>query len=285
MNRWHLVALLVSALTLSGCVAMTCWSTCAAHSHNSSSLVDFLFPDGKVPIATEQPQLSIPLRVGLGFLPSVNTSGAGLDEAHQQELLERIRQRFMSRRFVSDIVLVPDYYLATHRGFAGLEGVQRLYDLDVIALVSFDQETILDQNDWSLAYLTIVGAYVVKGNRHDVSTLVDLAVVDPRTRKLIIRAGGADLRHGNTTLVEANRETHAANITGFSAATNLMIDHFDHELSRFEADVKSGTAPVRVLSKNTGDNVRGGGGALGGSCIGLLLLAVVRRAASQQVEE
>ncbi|MGC1459767.1 MAG: rhombotarget lipoprotein [Steroidobacteraceae bacterium] len=280
MNKGFAVLLALGTLALAGCVNLPCLPYCGGHAHSSSSLVDFLYPGRLPPPATEQPQLKIPLRVGLAFLPSANAQAAGLDEAQKETLLERIKQRFASRKFVTDIVVLPDYYLSGHRGYAGLNGVQRLYGVDVIALVSFDQETHLDQNNWSLAYLTIVGAYVVKGSRHDVSTLVDLAVVDPESRQLIIRAGGTDVRHGNTTLIDAARKARETDITGFDAATDQMIEHFDAALSKFEADVRSGTAPIRVVSKNA-TGAPGGGGALGGGFIGLLLLAVARRAASQ----
>jgi rhombotail lipoprotein len=282
MNKGTLVALAANALLLSGCAIIAPLRNTQVHSRNSSSLVEFLYPDGHLPApATERPQLPIPLRVGLAFLPSSNAQGAGLDQAHQEALLERIKQHFASRRFVSDIVLVPDYYLAGQRGYAGLDGIKHLYGLDVIALVSFDQETHLDQTDWSLAYLTIVGAYVVKGSRHDVSTLIDLAVVDPATRQLLIRAGGTDLRHGNATLIDADRQAREADLLGFSAATDQMIGHFDAALLKFEADVRSGTAPVRVVSKNAVGGSGGGGGAIDDAFIGLLLAALAIRAASQ----
>ena len=283
MNKGILVGLAASTVLVAGCANIGYLPDTFVHSHNSSSLVDFLYPDGHVAATSaERPQLAIPLRVGLAFLPSANAQGTGLDEAHKEALLERIKQRFASRRFVSEIALLPDYYLAGHRGFAGLDGIKRLYGLDVIALVSFDQETHLDQNEWSLAYLTIVGAYVVKGNRHDVSTLIDLAVVDPESRQLVIRAGGTDLRHGNTTLIDAGRQTREANITGFSAATDQMIDHFDAALTKFEADVRSGTAPIRVVSKNAGGSGGGGGGAIDAVCIAALLVALAQRAAAQR---
>jgi rhombotail lipoprotein len=283
VNKGLLVGLAASALALTGCADIACTPGCGTAVHRSSSLLDFLYPDGKPPAAPAgRVQLAIPLRVGLAFLPSANSQGAGLDEAHKQELLERIKQHFASRQFVTEIVLIPDYYLAGRQGFAGLDGIRRLYGVDVVGLVSFDQETHLDPNDWSLAYFTIVGAYVVKGSRHDVVTLVDLAVVDPQTRQLVIRAGGTDLRHGNTTLIDAGREIREANITGFGAATNQMLDHFDTALAQFEADVRSGTAPVQVVSKNAVAGSRGGGGALDGALLSLLLLALARRAVSRR---
>lgn len=283
MNKGLVVGLAASALVVAGCADIGCLPNCTSYSHNSSSLVDFLYPDGRVPApSTERPQLAIPLRVGLAFLPSANAQAPGLDAAHKEELLDRIKQRFARRKFVTEIVVIPDYYLTGRRGFAGLDGIRRLYGLDVVALVSFDQQTHLDQNEWSLAYLTIVGAYMVKGSRHDVATLVDLAVIDPLTRQLVIRAGGTDLRHGNTTLIDADRQTREANLTGFSAATDQMIEHFDAALLAFEAEVRSGTSPIRVVSKNAGGS--GGGGALDEVFIGLLWLTLALRAASQRQE-
>lgn len=282
MRYLSLTALAATSLMLTGCADITCLPHCASRVHNSSSLVDFLYPDGRAAAAqSERPQLTIPLRVGLAFLPSANGLSAGLDPAQKGQLLERIKQRFASRPFVTEIVLVPDYYLIGQRGFAGLDGVQRLYGLDVMALVSFDQETHVEANDWSLAYLTIVGAYMVKGSRHDVSTLVDLALVDPKTRQLIIRAGGTDVRHGSSTLIDTNRKSREADIDGFNAATNQMIEHFETALTQFEANVRSGAAPITVVSRSGSDNPgKGGGGALGTGIIGVLLLAVARRCAA-----
>jgi len=59
-----------------------------------------------------QPQPHLPLRVGLSFLPGNGREAEGaLDAAHKEALLEEIRQRFVSRKFVADIVVIPDCYL------------------------------------------------------------------------------------------------------------------------------------------------------------------------------
>lgn len=263
---------------LSGCADLGCMPNCNSHSRNSSSLVEFLYPHGSAPPQQNViPQLRIPLRVGLAFLPSNNFDATGgLDAAHQEALLERIRQRFSSRKFVAEIVVIPDYYLQGHRGFEGLEGVQRLYGVDLMALVSYDQVVHTDENNWSLGYLTIVGAYVLKGSRHDVSTLVDLAVVDPVSHSLVLRAGGTSTSHGNTTLIDAARDTRSAAADGYNAATGEMIEHFDTALTKFESDVRSGNAPVQVIRKT--DAARPGSGSGGGALdwpFILVLLALI----------
>lgn len=253
---------LIMLVHLTACANLTCMPNCQRHAQNSTSLVDFLYPNGTPPPREDaQPQLHLPLRVGLAFLPSYGAEAeAGLDAAHKEALLEEIRQRFTSRRFVAEIVLIPDYYLRGKRGFDGLEGVQRLYGIDLMALVSYDQVIHEDDNDWSLGYVTIVGAYVLKGTRHDVSTLVDLAVVDPATHSLVLRAGGFDNRHGNSTLIRENQQMRDTARDGFTAATEQMIEHFDGALTRFEADVHEGKANVKVVSDH--GKPTGGGGSL-----------------------
>jgi len=268
----------VAAFMLSGCAALDALMfghTAPGQSHNSSSLVEFLYPNGATPPAQNQiPELRVPLRVGLAFLPTQN--GAGPTAVQREELMERIRQRFADRKFVTEIVTIPDYYLRNSRGFEGLQGVQRLYSIDIMALVSYDQVTNMDENDWSLGYLTIVGAYVLKGNHHDVATLVDLAVVDPVTQSLILRAGGTDSRNRNTTLVDQDREVRESGAASFASATTQMIDNFDLALTKFEADVRAGKANVRVAQRASTPG-RGGGGSFGPSALGVLMILLAAR--------
>src|SRR5579862_2425465 len=247
---------------------------------SSSSLVSFLYPGGAEPPRENSiPQLHVPLRVGLAFLPSRgDPSDSGPDAALKAQLLERVRALFSDRKFVSEITIIPDYYLGAEKGFAGLESLQRLYSLDVVALVSYDQVMHQDENAWSLGYLTIVGAYVLKGNRYQLSTLVDLAVVDPATHSLILRAGGVDSGHGNTTLIDLSAEARTSASAGFEAASGQMIEHLDAALADFEKEVRSGHAHVQVVAKSGA----GGSGAFSWpSLLALLPLALwrARRAA------
>lgn len=283
MRAGVVICCAILAAGSSGCALLgesLCAPHCESRTHNSSSLVTFLYPNGnEPPPADSTPELHLPLRVGLAFLPSGGPAAA-LDAAHQQELLERIRQRFNQRSFVREIVVIPDYYLRGNRGFEGLQGVQRLYNIDLMALVSYDQVTHEENNNWSLGYLTIVGAYLLKGNSHDLATLVDLAVVDPTTRSLVIRAGGVDTRQGSSTLIDEARESREAASAAFSAATDQMIANFDAALTQFESDVRAGRANVRVVHKDGGPRggATGGAGALQWPWLLLLLPLVALRA-------
>lgn len=267
-RSWWVGGLAAAGMLLSGCSVM-CWPDCARqlHSASSSSVVAFLYPHGAPPPTDSIPELHVPLRVGLAFLPTRGNPST-LDEAHKEQLLEQIRARFASRKFISQIVIIPDYYLADRglagrSGFEGLEGVQRLYGVDLMALVSYDQVTHVDDNNWSFGYVTIVGAAILKGTSHDVSTLIDLAVVDAPSHSLVLRAGGTDTHHGTATLVQEDREAREAGVAGFTAATTQMIEHFDSALTQFEADVRTGRANVRIVSRSgvMQTSSSGGGGA------------------------
>jgi rhombotail lipoprotein len=275
-------AIIVLCVGLGGCadLAPLCLS-CHSEAHNSSSLVGFLYPHGAEPPARDQiPELHLPLRVGLTFLPQSNPGpSTGLDAAQREVLLDRIREHFRSRKFVSEIVVIPDYYLTGARGFESLQGVQRLYNIDLMALVSYDQVTNQDVNAWSIAYWTIAGAYLVKGSRYDVATLVDLAVIDPATRSLVLRAGGTDTRHGNATMIAQRSELRASSNDGFSAATNQMMEHFDQALDKFQSDVHAGTANVRVVRSSDSAASQGGAGAFAWLELLLLLPFAVTRVA------
>ncbi len=142
----------------------------------SSSLVDYLYPDGQEPPKPEDsiPQLQVPMRVGLAFVPGYQPSDApGLSEADKIALLEKVRGVFIDQDFIADIVVIPDTYLRSSRGFQGLEQVSRLYQLSVIALVSYDQVATSSDTSAAFLYWTIVGAYTIEGTKNEVRTFVD----------------------------------------------------------------------------------------------------------------
>ncbi|MGH8253945.1 MAG: rhombotarget lipoprotein, partial [Steroidobacteraceae bacterium] len=251
-------------MQLSACTSLDmlgCGSACAArrsHTDGSSSLVEFLYPKGEAPPTQNSvPQLTLPLRVGLAFLPARNGgSGLGPDPAQRQELLQSVADRFSTRRFINNVVIIPDYYLQP--GGASLESLQRLYQVDVLALVSYDQIGYESDLNKSWTYLTIIGAFVVNGTRNEASTLVDLAVVEPKSRSLLLRAGGTDLRTRDTNWVDSPADQRAQARAGYVAATAHMVDNFDMALKQFEVDVQQKKAPVEV-------SWQGGGGAMGGA--------------------
>lgn len=276
MKRPVLLMLLSLTALLAGCAGLCpgCQNR-PMHTGASSSLVEFLYPTGTPPAAGLQarPTLPVPLRVGLTFLPARAGTEAP-DPAQREQILGRIAEHFKTRGFIGQIVIIPDYYLQGAKGFAGLAGLERLYGVDVMALVSYDQVGYQDDTRSSLGYLTIVGAYFLHGTRQDVTTLIDLAVVEPNSKALILRAGGVDTRSHNTALVGAATAARNQEHESLDAASAQLIEHFDGALTQLEADIKAGKSDLQVAPVA---GRGGGGGALGAFWLpGLALGAALR---------
>lgn len=274
-----LVTVLALAATLSACASLRPERSAGV----SASLVDFLYPRGEAPeaVTDAKPHLQVPLTVGLAFVPA-NGSGCGRcsgpSAALQSELLERVKGRFADRNYIREIKVIPEAYLRQGKGFTTLEQLSRLYGFDVIALVSYDQVALGNERTSSLLYWTIVGAYVIKGSHNDVHTFVDTAVVDVKSRKLLLRAPGVDVRGFNATMVESGREVAVQSDDALRAATDQMIANLDAELATFRERIKADNSVI-VTRRPPAEGGGGGAGALGGlSLVALLAGLGLRRA-------
>jgi len=98
--------------------------------------------------------------------------------------------------------------------------------------------------------------------------VVDLAVIDPGSRSLVMRAGGTAKFADTSTLADDWRSETQVRRKSFEQASSVLLDNFAQELQGFEARVRAGTAPVTVARRN------GGAGALDPASLVLLLGAV-----------
>lgn len=261
---YRLISLILISIFLNSCSS---WSR-NSRQGVSSSLVQYLYPEGEEPPKYEQniPNLKLPLTVGLAFVPSASGNTRGLTEQHKATLLEKVRQRFLGRDFISNIVVIPDTYLHASKGFTGLEQISRLYGLDIVALVSYDQVTHVEENEASFLYWTIVGAYLIPASENEVQTFVDTAIFDVNTRKLLFRAPGVDKTSGVSTLIGVDRDTRKAEEQGFALAMDDMSKNLDAELQTFKQRIK--TNKTVTVSHREGYH---GGGAFDLSFLLLLL--------------
>lgn len=233
----------------------------------SSSLVDYLYPEGEIPPEYDEniPNLNLPLRVGLAFVPAQSNNIEGLSEANKNSLLEKVKESFSDREFIKEITVIPDTYLRSGKGFQTVEQVARLYHLDVMALVSYDQVAHVDDTKSSILYWTIVGAYFVKGSKNDVQTFVDTAIFDVKTRKLLFRAPGINRVEATSTLVNSTEEMRKAREKSFFLAISDMTDNLRTELDSFKERIKKDKSVAVTYRPGYG-----GGGAFGPSIIVML---------------
>ncbi len=260
-------------LLFAGC---TYWP--GQRAHRASSVVSFLYPNENQPlVAPSTPELALPLRVGIAFVPSVDRSTAGFSAMQKQALLQNVAADFRALPFVQAIDVVPESYLRPAGGFANLDQLRGLLGIDVIVLVGYDQTQFTEDNGYAFAYWTIVGAYFVHGNRNDTHTLMEASVYDLRSRALLFRAPGSDQTKASVELINVDRKLRDDSGRSFAAATADLTANLRTELEAFQQRVKEGKADAKIVHR---PGYSGGGAfSLTGAGALLALLAAARGAA------
>lgn len=238
-------------------------SGCAGQQSNTkSSVMDYLYPKSNSKhVEPSIPHLNLPLKVGIAFVPDSKSnttmnnpwagrvSGGSLTASMKSELLDKVADSFRELDYVGSIDVIPSAYLTPGGSFANLEQIKTMYGIDTIALVSYDQVQFTDEGALSLSYWTIVGAYIVTGEKNDTSTLMDTVVYDIASKKLLFRAPGISRVRGTATPVNLSEALREDSNEGFKQATNEMIVNLKDELTRFEETVKKDPQMVTITHK------------------------------------
>jgi rhombotail lipoprotein len=255
MNRLKTLFCAMALLALGGCASMFNH----ASPRQAGSIVDYLYPDAKEAPKLEPTvtRLRLPVRVGIAFAPGSGRD-AGVQEAARMQLLERVKSAFSQYDYIGSIEVIPSTYLRPRGGFANLDQVARMFNVDVIALVSHDQVRFNDTNRLAVLYWTVVGAYLVKGDQYDVQTMVDAAVFDVHSRKLLFRAPGMSQVKGSATMAGYSKEIRGAQSDGYVQAVDQMIPQLQAQLASFRERAKSD--PGIQVERPAGERGAGGVG-------------------------
>lgn len=268
---------LALAAALGGCAA---WQK---PRHYASSVVEYLYPDKAEPVETPSvPVLNLPMKVAIAFVPEYEpgragyrpysterSAGAALSEAEKMRIMERVVAEFREYTFVRSITVVPSAYLRPRGSFANLDQIRTMYGVDAIALLSYDQVQFTDEGLLSLTYWTLVGAYVVRGEKNDTQTMMDAAVYHIPSRKMLFRAPGTSHVKGSATPVNLSEELRADSKKGFVEASQGMTTALKVQLDAFTEHVKASPQEFKVVQRS------GTGGGTGGGAIGLDMLALL----------
>ena len=224
-----------------------------ARQRQNASVVDFLFPQEAVDAQqVAVPTLNLPVDVGVAFVPAARSEryrAPAISEERKGRLLKDVAREFEGYKFVRRIEIIPTSYLRAGGSFANLDQVARMFGVQVIALVSYDQMQFTDADAVSLAYWTVVGAYVVEGEKNDTQTLLDAVVYDVSSRALLFRAPGTSHIKGRSTPVNLTEELREDAEAGFQqAATNLVVN-LKTELGSFQERVRNQPEEVRIVSR------------------------------------
>jgi rhombotail lipoprotein len=254
-----------------------------------SSLMDYLYPKEKGAPAPNPAgaRLKLPLRLGIAFVPGGASSWRVqglLAPGQEKPLLDVVKQSFKDNAWVADIKLVPSTYLRTGGGFENMDQVARMYGVDVMALVSVDQIQYTNPEWYSIAYISIVGAYVLHGDANDTRTLIDAAVYDVASHTFLMRAPGQSQVRGRAAWVNLPRQLREDSEKGMQEAMNDLAKNLDAEVASFKAEIASGDRKdVDVVDRQGASLRQSGGRNFGGglgwleALVGLLIFGVALR--------
>lgn len=235
---------------------------------HSSSVVNYLYPQKQnVVVQPATPVLTLPLKVGAAFVPeeSGRYSASVLSENQRMELMDRIAAEFRKKPFVMSIEIIPSTYLVPRGSFDNLDQLKTMYGVDVMVLLSYDQVQHTDEGFSSIWYWTLVGAYVVKGERNSTNTMLDAAVYDIKSRKMLFRAPGTSYIQAKSTPVNLSEELRKDSYAGFEAAADSLVANLQAELERFKTRIQETPEEVQVVetAEYQQRKARTGGGSLG----------------------
>jgi rhombotail lipoprotein len=171
-----------------------------------SGLMNYLSPSDSQSKDTQTPPNSVALRfpfsLGIAMVPASLNNGPmtrAISPETEDSLLKAAKISLKDVPWLSEIKLVPSNYLKPGGGFANLAQVARMCGVDAVALVSLDQIQYRDPKWYSFTYYSVIGAYVMKGDKDDTRTVIDAAVFDIGARSILFRASGQSVLKGSST--------------------------------------------------------------------------------------
>jgi len=216
----------------------------------TSNVVEFLYPGKDKEPAKEQAvektpltPFSIPFKAGIAFVPDASSTVAGgprrallLSEKQKADLMERISTSMRKYPFIKAVELIPSQYLTAKGGFVNLDQIRSMYGIDVIALLSYDQVQHTDEGALSIMYWTLVGAYVIEGEKNDTSTMVDAAVFHIPDRRMLFRSAGTSHVSAKSTPVNLSEQLRKDSYSGFEKAVDGLVANLQEQFELFKAN-------------------------------------------------
>ncbi len=218
--------------------------------HYSSNVVQYLYPNKRQPVEIpEIPLLSLPLKVGIAFVPETMSNHKTLTELNKTDLMKEVSTHFKKYDFVKSIEIIPSPYLTQNGSFANLDQIRTMFGIDVIALLSYDQTRFTDKGLASITYWTIVGAYIVPGEKNDTHTMVDATVYDIKSRKMLFRAPGTSHMKSRATPVNLSEQVRKDSLKGFKLASRKLVINLEEQLRLFKEKVKEAPQDYQIIHK------------------------------------
>lgn len=265
-RRWISCTAVLAVLALPACAGFNNMLMQKEKSQHASSVMAYLYPEGKYERLETTAQIEVPANVGIAFVPEAGSArdrAEGLSEKEKQNLMQVVRDRFAQYDFINRIELVPTAYLRQGGSFDNVRQVAGMFDLDVMVLLSYDQIQFNDPKLLSLAYWTVIGLYTVKGQVNDTRTLLDAVVIDVASGRMLFRAPGTSQVEGTATALRQQETQREQSTEGFRLAAADLVENLDGSLAAFRADLTR-RQDVEVVHRSgyTGSGALDAGAAL-----------------------
>ena len=241
-----------------GCASML--SHTGSDTKRSTSAVEFLYPNKQPFVQPSIPTLSLPMRVGIVFVPAQTASGKGaprpsehlrasMSEASKNALMRSVSDQFKKLPYVNAIEVIPTQYLRPGGSFDNLDQLRSLLGIDVIVLLAYDQQQNTTDSWLTLSYWTIVGAYTVKAQKNTTTTLMEAVVYDIASRKLLFRAAGTDETNARSTFVGTSDHLAQDSGASFKKAAADLGKNLQTQLADFKERIKESPEEVKLVAK------------------------------------
>jgi rhombotail lipoprotein len=230
-----------------------------------SNALDFLYPKGTEAAQPKDVALKLPVRVGIAFAPAQGPARDSFTETQKQALLTNIAEAFRARKGIASVEAIPSSFLTAGGGFDNVDRLVPAFGIDLLALVSYDQFQFSESGRSSWAYWTIVGAYLVKGEKNETRTIMNTLIYDIPSRAMLFNASGQSSIKGKSLPVQIDKALRERSEQGFEAANDDLITNLNTALDAFQTQAATGTVrgpgtPAIAMYDSSGQPVQTGGG-------------------------
>jgi rhombotail lipoprotein len=244
-----IVGLSLALLLCAGCVGPTVGT---ARSMSSIHPVTGTGEDGQVftgPRPVQPTSLPVPARIALAFVPEANAKGSQaamaswatgpLPETFKAKVLENLANAFRGESYVGNIECVPAFYLGGHTAPEFVASVRATFNVEAVALVTYDLQHFNRVNGWALTYIALVPALFVPGNELSSHLYLDTAVYWSENAALLFRAAGS--ASGDESFCPLYYDDNAQIQTErcFAAATTDLVPKLRKEFGEFAKRIKA----------------------------------------------
>ena len=247
-----ILLILLASLTLSGgCTEGVNVLTV----RKQSNLATFLFGGSEPQNRAQKVPLTLPARVGVTFVPD-DPASTNIPETTKKEVIDAVRSQLAKHtKYVAMPQSIPPMYLIPKGGVNNLDQVARQFDVDVIVILGVNQFQKHERNPLA-AFLdiTIIGAFVIPGNKVDTSTVLEAAVYHVHSRALIFRTDGADEQSSRSSLFGSFQTAQNDAVSSIEGASKKLVESIGNALVNFQKFDVAKATEIRPIAETSGKN-------------------------------